>query len=261
MTSTLIVGFLLTFGTFQIPEVSLSNLEGVTSDSLVTRLPHVNGESEPFALRSSNTTEDAFVRVGAYYRYALDLYQLNKDFYKDRILGNLKELRNELQVVGDQGACRVASRVDETQELEVAIKEDASEESVLKMFSHLNTEIKTLTGESKPNGVNAYDLGNWIAAIGVRSALYSGCTQEETKALILSYVNTLIEIVKKENSDNWNAVVNALPEDFVDSRARSDILMFISGLPYLGILSGSGVDELLTDLNVVFRFFDLRFVV
>lgn len=261
MTTTIIIGCLMAFGTFQMPDVNLLNLEGVNSDSLLTLLPHTDGESKEFVLRAALVTEGTLVRVGAFYRYALDLYQLDKDLHKDRILANLKELRNELQVVGDQGACRIASRIGETQKLEVAIKQGDSEESILKIFTHLNAEIKTLAGESRPNGTNAYDFGNWIALIAVRSALYSVCDQGNTKNIMLTYVNTLVEAVEKEDSENWNAVLNALPQEDIDSELRSELFDFVTRLPHIGILSATEVDKLLADLNDVFKFFDLRFVV
>lgn len=258
----ILAGCLLVFGAFQMPKVNLADVEGIVTDSLWVNLPHTDEVTEQITLRTGES-EEPIVRSGAFYRYALDLYLLNVD--KGCVLPNLKALRNELLLIGDQGKSHVDSRIKSTQEIETAIEQGASKDSVLKMFSTLDAEIRTLVGECVPddpnsyeNGSNAYDLGNWIAAVGIRLAIYPGC-DEGGKPYVLTNVSILVEIVEKEDSENWSAVITALKDSMNDYK-RSRILEFISGLPYLPPVSETDVNKLLAEIKIAYSVFDLEFI-
>ncbi|MBN2378973.1 hypothetical protein JXM67_04135 [candidate division WOR-3 bacterium] len=261
--SLIMAGCLLVFGSFQMPEVDFVEVEGVVTDSLWANLPHTEEVTEHITLRTGGA-EDPIVRAGAFFRYALDLYQLNED--RSCVLPNLKALRNELLLIGDQGKCKVDVRIKTSQAIESAIEEGAPKDSVLKLFSQLDAEIKTLVGEFVPddpksyvNGSNAYDLGKWIAAMGVRLAIYPGCDEEEGKPLVLSHVSTLVETIEKEDSDNWSAVITALKDSMSDYQ-RSKILEFISGLPYYPPVAEDDLDKLLGEIKTTYTVFDLEFI-
>jgi hypothetical protein len=251
----------LLIGAFQMPELSLPAIGGASSEELLANLPHTKALTEPIVMRGEEPRwEDAIVRAGGYYRYALDLYQLDKTYYAERIKANLEALALELVNIGDQGQIKAQKRVDEAQALAGAIEQQVAEDSVLAMFRHLDTEIRTLVGEYRPNGVHAYDLGNWITAMGVRVTFYPGCLDEVCKSLVLSNVNLLIEKVEWDDSDHWNKVLVALPEDAVYIADRIKTIEFLSGLPYYPIITHETIDELLLKLHVVYKVFNLEFV-
>jgi|GEM_PF-5454461 len=261
--SLILAGCLLVFGVYEMPEVDLTQVEGVVIDSLWENLPHTEEAAEHITLRTGEG-EDPIVRSGAFFRYALDLYQLDQD--KSCVIPNLKALRNELLLIGDQGKMKVDVRISTTQDIETAIEQDASMDSVLALFAKLDTEIKTLVGEIVPddpasydNGADAYEMGKWIAAMGVRLAIYPGCDDEQGKPYILSHISTLIETVEKDDSDNWAAVVASLKDDMSEYHS-SRILEFISGLPYYEPVSTEDVKDLLGEIKITCTVFDLEFI-
>lgn len=258
MISTILA---LLIGAFQMPELSLPAIRGAQAEVLLANLPHTEIAVEPILVRGEEPKwEDAIVRAGGYYRYALDLYQLDKTYYAERIKANLGALAAELTNIGDQGQIKARKRVDETQALAQAIEQQVAEDSVLALFRHLDTEIRTLVGEYRPNGVYAYDLGNWITAMGVRVTFYPGCLDEVCKSLVLSNVNLLIEKVERDDSDHWNKVLVALPEDATYIGNRIKTIEFLSGLPYYPTITHETIDELLLKLHVVYKVFNLEFV-
>ncbi|MBD3286933.1 hypothetical protein GF359_09835 [candidate division WOR-3 bacterium] len=261
--SVFLAGCLLVFGVYEMPDVDLYQAEGVAVDSLWINLPHTQEVAEHITLRTGKG-EDPIVRSGAFFRYALDLYQLKLD--KSCIIPNLKALRNELLLIGDQGKMKVDVRIGTTQEIETAIKQGVDADSVLAMFARLDTEIKTLTGEVIPadpdsygNGADAFEMGKWIAAMGVRLAIYPGCDDEKGKPYVLSHISTLIETIEKEDSDNWTGVVVSMKDDISDYH-RSRMLEFISGLPYSQPVSEDDIKVLLGEIKTTYSVFNLEFI-
>lgn len=258
MFACIITAFL---GAFQMPELTLPEINPEKSDILLQSLPHSGYHSEPLLLRGETPVlEDAVVRIGGYYRYALDLYLLDSEHYKGRIADNLDALSSELEAVGDQGRIEVERRLEEVASLKNALGEGLAQDSALKLFRHLDTEIRTLVGEYRPNGIYAYDMGNWATAMGIRIAFYPGCTDQLCQTLVLSNVNLLIEKVERDDSDNWNKVVLAMPREGIQIEDLISSIEFISGLPYYPIITPQTLDDLLTKLHVIYKLFDMKFV-
>jgi hypothetical protein len=252
---------IIMLGAFEMPELELPAISADQTDELLASLPHTDTMTDRLLVRGEEPVlEDAVVRAGGFYRYALDLYQLDKDHYSLRIKDNLTALSEELSYIGDQGEVTVAKRITEVGELQKAMDEGVETDSVLKLFQHLDTELRTLFGEYRPNGVYAYDLGNWATAIGIRIAFYPGCADEVCQSLVLSNINILIEKVENEDSDRWNKVVLALPREeiYIDDLIGS--VEFLSGLPYYPIITDHSLDDLLKKLHVVYKVFNLEFV-
>lgn len=251
----------LMLGAFTMPDAMLPEVSGEAADSALAALPHTDTYTERLLVRGDEPVrEDAVVRAGGYYRYALDLYLLDKNHYTERIADNLDALVEELTYIGDQGDVTVDRRVEEVYALKKAISDGVPQDSVLDAFAHLDSEVRTLVGEYRPNGVHAYDLGNWITAIGVRVAFYPGCADETCRALVLSNVNLLIEHVERDDSEHWNAVLLAIPLEEIRMDDLLSSIEFLSGLPFYPIITGGTLDELLLKLHVVYKVFNLRFV-
>lgn len=252
---------IMMLGAFQMPDLELPAISTDQADELLASLPHTDTLSERLLVRGQEPVlEDAVVRAGGFYRYALDLYQLDKKHYLLRIKDNLTALSAELGFIGDQGKVTVSKRMAEVEALQDAMDQGLEADSVLKLFQHLDTELRTLFGEYRPNGVYAYDLGNWATAMGIRIAFYPGCTDQICQSLVLSNINLLIEKVENEDSDHWNKVVLAMPREevYVDDLIGS--IEFLSGLPYYPIITDESLDDLLVKLHVVYKVFDLEFV-
>jgi len=253
--------FLALLAAFQMPQLDLPALTGNQSQSLLAGLPHADTLAEPIVIRGEEPKfEDAIVRAGGYYRYALDLYQLDKTYYAEMLKDNLDVLAAELEHMGDQAGLKASKRIGEIKTLQQAIDQGLSEDSVLALFVHLDTEIRTLVGEYRPYGIHAYNLGNWVTAMGLRITIYPGCTNHMCENLVLSNINLLIETVEREDSDYWNKVLLTLPKDAVYIDDLIGSLEFLAALPYYPIITNQTLEKLLVKLHVVYKVFNLEFV-
>jgi hypothetical protein len=253
----------LIFGAFDIEEPSLPSLDASKADSLLLSLPHVSIPADNIVLRGKEPMlELPIIHAGGYFRYAFDLYQLDRNHFKQRIVSNLEALTKEMELVGDQGKVKASRRVEEIGDIEKAIEEGLEPDSVLKLFAFTQVEIKTLVAEYDPCGVYAYDLGAKCAAMGVRLAFYPGCSDELCQTLVLSNINLLIEKVERLDSEHWNEILLSLPRD--DKTRLPDIintLEFLSALSYYPPVTGDALAELFSKLELVYKVFGIEFVV
>lgn len=252
----------LVLGAFDMQELSLPAIDASKVDSLLLCLPHVSTPADNITLRGKEPMlELPIIHAGGYFRYAFDLYQLDRNHFKERIKSNLEALRKELELIGDQGKVKASRRVEEIGEIEKAMDDGLEPDSVLKLFAFTQVEIKTLAAEYDPCGTYAYDLGAWCAAMGVRLAFYPGCSDELCQTLVLSSVNLLIEKVERLDSEHWNEILLSLPRD--DKTRLPDIintLEFLSALSYYPPVTGDALAELFTKLELVYKVFGMEFV-
>ncbi len=260
-----IVWFFLCQAGFQISALELPELDSGKIDSLLARLPYDPGPQEQILLRGKEPMlEVPIVHAGGYFRYAFDLYQLSRDHYGERIKSNLEALAAELELIGDQGKTKSSRRIEEVKDIEKAIEDGLEPDTVLKLFAYTETEIRTIVAEYGPEGVYAFDLGSWTAAMGTRLAFYPGCTDDVCQTLVLSNINLLIEMVQKLDSEHWNQILLELPRgEGEGARKVQDViatLEFISALPYYPPVTGEAVGGLLEKLLTLYKIFDLEFI-